>query len=212
MKKSLILATFGFIRISGYPSPLLLLFYIARKHRDAPSRDLKPPSQPLQRTDQRRRFGLLFLRQIEFLPQLDALQFVRRARIVRKHLPISRPRSSDRPEHEREHQIAIALPLIEPLPDLQQKLEVLLALIERENEASVAVERLEQAFPVLADARVLRFHSSPSPTRSPLIRVLMKSIFISVISIDAFFRMRRSRAAARSRVSLHVYLAPPLRT
>ena len=179
-----------------------LLSYIARKHRDAPSRDLKPSMQPLQRTQQRRRFRLLLLRQIESLPQLDALQFIRRTRFIRQHLCISNPQNPNRPEHEREHQVAIALSLVEPLPDLQKELEVLLSLIERENEASVAVERLEQAFPVLADPRVLRFHSPTSQTRSPLIRVLMKSIFISVISIDAFFRMRRSRAAARSRVSL----------
>lgn len=158
--------------------------------------------QPLQRTQQRRRFRLLLLRQVESLPQFDALQFIRRTRFIRQHLRISNPQNPNRPEHEREHQVAIALSLVEPLPDLQKELEVLLSLIERENEASVAVERLEQAFPVLADPRVLRFHSPTSQTRSPLIRVLMKSIFISVISIDAFFRMRRSRAAARSRVSL----------
>ena len=182
-----------------------LLSYITRKHRDAPSRDLKPSMQPLQRTQQRRRFRLLLLRQIESLPQFDALQFIRRTRFIRQHLCISNPQNPNRPEHEREHQVAIALSLVEPLPDLQKELEVLLSLIERENEASVAVERLEQAFPVLADPRVLRFHSPTSQTRSPLIRVLMKSIFISVISIDAFFRMRRSRAAARSRVSLQFH-------
>ena len=192
--------------MSGYPSPpSSLLSYIARKHRDAPSRDLKPPMQPLQRTQQRRRFGLLLLRQVEPLPQLHALQFGRRTRLIRKHLCISKPKNPNRPEHEREHQVAIALSLVEPLPDLQKELEVLLSLIERENKASVAVERLEQAFPVLADPRVLRFHSPTSQTQSPLIRVLMKSIFISVISIDAFFRMRRSRAAARSRVSLRFH-------
>ena len=182
-----------------------LLSYIARKHRDAPSRDLKPSMQPLQRTQQRRRFRLLLLRQVESLPQFDALQFIRRTRFIRQHLRISNPQNPNRPEHEREHQVAIALSLVEPLPDLQKELEVLLSLIERENEASVAVERLEQAFPILADPRVLRFHSPTSQTRSPLIRVLMKSIFISVISIDAFFRMRRSRAAARSRVSLQFH-------